>query len=574
VQSDIYQEVLRDYQRAGIDGLRDGFRAGHTRQILVSPTGSGKTEMACAIAQLARGQGNRLLFIVDRKTLSAQTKNRFEKYGLTCSLWQGENTALLDDADVTVATVQTLRSQLKGYSGEPDFCRLDGDLICIDEVHQFHQFHRDMMDARPDLPVIGLSATPHNESLGLYLSDVVAPVTIAELIEQGYLVPFRVYQPSEVDLEGVRFQRGDFVEADLEERMTAIVGDVVTHWMRLAENRPTLAFCVNVKHARELAQEFNRCGIAAAVVTGSTPDEERLELYEKLRTGRIRVLTSVYVLGVGFDLPEASCGILARPTASEALHIQQCGRLARPADGKVDALLLDHAGNTMRHGLPQNYQPPELDAVETRTRRERNPKEKHAIRCSSCGCVMEPGQQICPACGIEREHNGHVEVIDGRLVEVDQISPPDPALDSQYRRQMFQEWLGYYESLPKISKPRGCAAYCYEHYFDVIPWEDHAAVGRRYKHLAPEPFGIEAKQMAIRYFKHKQSVKRGQIKKQAREFADSLPEWTGTAAGILDPLDCQHQYRRRYKGKPPHAAQERCAHCNKFMGWVKAEELV
>jgi superfamily II DNA or RNA helicase len=574
VSNDIYTEILRDYQRAGIDGLRDGFKAGHTRQILVSPTGSGKTEMACAIAQLAQAQGNRMWFIVDRKVLSSQTKARFESYGLKCSVWQGENTQILPDSDVVVATVQTLRSRLKDYSGNADFRLFDGDLIAIDEVHQFHQFHRDLLTARDDLPCIGLSATPHNGSLGLFFTNVVSPVNILDLIRDNYLVRFRVYQPApEIDLEGVRFQRGDFVEADLAEKMTAITGDVVTHWMRHGEGRPTIAFCVNVSHAREMAQEFERCGIQTGVVVGGTPDEERAELYEKLRTGRIRILTSVYVLGVGFDLPEASCAILARPTASEALHIQQCGRVARPAEGKTDALILDHAGNTLAHGLPQNYVPPGLDAVDSRTTRTRDPIERTAIRCADCGYVMEPGQIVCPACGVEREYKADVLIKDGRLVEVDTITEPaDPKQDPDYRRQIFSEWLSYYESLPKIKNARGCTAYCYEHYFGQLPWAD-SAIGKQYKAIPPEPFTVEAKQMAVRYFKHKQAVKRGRAKKETKGAISALPEWSGKRAGILNVSDCDHAYTKMYQGKGQHVAQLRCEECNTHLKWVSALEL-
>ncbi len=564
---------LRDYQQAGLDNLRTGFALGHTRQVLVMPTGSGKTEMAAAIAVMAKDRGNHTWFIVDRKVLSAQTKARFESYGLTCSVLQGDNTAYLAGADVTIATIQTLRARLKDRDGLPDFSLFGADLVVIDEVHSFHQFHRDLLDARPELPCVGLSATPHNGSLGLYFTRVVAPVTVKQLIEQDHLVPFRVYQPAqEVDLSGVRFRAGEFVESDLQEKMTAITGDIVTHWIAHAQKRPTIAFCVNVAHAREVAQEFERCGIAAGVVVGGTPDDERLELYEKLRTGRIRVLCSVYVLGVGFDLPEASCAILARPTASEALHIQQCGRVARPAVNKVDALVLDHAGNTLAHGLPQNYVPPALDAVDTRTTKTRNPKERLAIRCGDCGFILEPGQQICPACGIERECSSEVRVIAGRLMEVDAPEPVDDAADPDYRLQMFMEWLSYYESLPKIAKPRGCAAYCYQHYFKILPWED-PAIGRAYSLLRSEPFTLEAKQMAVRYFKQKKLIGRAVAVKESREIAERLQPWDADKLRLLDPLDCGHPYLGVFMGTPPHAAQERCTACHKFIRWIPADEL-
>lgn len=555
---------LRDYQNRGIDELRQGIAGGHLRQILVMPTGSGKTETVCGIVQLAKEKGRRVWFIVDRKTLSHQTRARFESYGLSVSVLQGDNTSMHAGDDVVVATVQTMRSRME-RDGDINFSMFDAGLVVIDECHNLHKFHRDLLSAR-EVPCIGLTATPHNPNLGNYFSRVVAPVSVQALIQAGHLVPFRVFAPTEIELDGVRVRAGEFVESDLQDKMTPLCGDVVSHWIRLGERRPTIAFCVNVRHARELAQQFQHHGIPASVVVGGTPDEDREEAYQALRDGRIRVLCSVMVLGVGFDLPEASCAILARPTASEALHIQQCGRVARPAADKADALILDHAGNTIRHGLPQHYEPPELDQVDTRTRTERNPQEKHAIRCGNCGYVMEPGQGICPACGIEKRQTSDVVTAPGTLVEVGDDHEDSP----EERRQRFQEFIGYFTTR-KYNKPRGAAAYCYEHHYGSAPWKD-SAIGNRYNSLEAEPPGLDAVRQAENFRKHSHAKRRGQERKKLRSFTATLPAYSGNASA--DSRDCDHKHIGIYQGKPPHAAQRRCKACGSFRGWVSQSEVM
>lgn len=549
---------LRDYQQAGLDDLRTGFAEGHKRQILVMPTGSGKTETAAAIAMMARARGNRTWFIVDRKTLSEQTRRRFEGYGLTCSLLQGENTDYRAGADVTIATVQTMRSRL----GD-ELAGLDAALLLIDEVHNLHAYHRHLLDAS-DLPAIGLTATPHNPALGLYFTRVVAPVSVQNLQAAGFLVPFRVFAPSEVNLAGVRVRAGDFVEEDLRKVMSPLCGDVVTHWVRLADRRPTIAFCVNVQHARELAQQFTDHGITAGVVVGGTPDEERAELYDALRCGRLRVLCSVMVLGTGFDLPECSCAILARPTASEALHIQQCGRVARPAAGKADALILDHAGNTVRHGLPQDYCPPDLDAVEGRTRTERNPPEAKAARCKVCGCVMPGGAKSCPECGTERRHSSEVQTLPGVLVPAGEAVPD---VSTEERAALFAQWLGHFTQ-KKYRKPRGAAALCYRHYFEGAPWDD----GLDYHGTELEPPGLDAVRKAENWRKHSMAKQRGQKQKALREVSASLPVWSGETS--LSSRDCDHRHFGIFRGTGQHAAQKRCTACGYFEGWIAGNTLI
>ena len=126
---------------------------------------------------------------------------------------------------------------------------------------------------------------------------------------------------------------------------------------------------------------------------------------------------SVGVLALGFDVPDVGCVILARPTMSEALHIQQCGRGARTAEGKSDCLILDHAGNCARHGLPQDFEMPETLLTGTdKARSERQERQSLPSPCPACDFLVPPSSAVCPSCGTVRLTRSKVETVDARLV--------------------------------------------------------------------------------------------------------------------------------------------------------------
>src|SRR6516162_8899478 len=176
---------------------------------------------------------------------------------------------------------------------------------------------------------------------------------VAELIKAGYLVPTRVYAPYRPDLSGVRVERGDYVENQLAERMDKqqLVGDIATHWLRLAKRRPTVAFATSVGHSVHLRNQFRASGVLAEHIDGSTPVEERDRTLARLAAGTVEVVCNYMVLTEGWDQPKVSCLVLARPTKHMGLYRQMVGRVLRPAPGKADALILDHAGAVFEHGF-------------------------------------------------------------------------------------------------------------------------------------------------------------------------------------------------------------------------------
>jgi len=423
--------VLRDYQERAALQVEAAWATGERRVVLSMPTGGGKTEVALELIRRAKTRGKLGLVVTDRRVLVAQTVERFARHGHSVGILQGENTFVRAGRDdIVVASIQTLLARW-----DHDWVRRlieDTGVLVIDETHIWFEHHDKLLERLHSTPVIGLTATPLREGLGLRYDTIVTPTTIAELQAAGWLVPTRCYAPNAKELlalaDGVAVQAGDFVDKALSElmRSRAIIGDVVTTWKSRAEDRPTLAFCVDRAHAAALADEFNAAGIAAGYLDYQTEDAERALLFERFRSGEVRVLCSVGVLAVGFDEPCAACAILARPTLSLSLHIQQAGRVLRPFAGKADALLLDHAANTLRHGRPEDFRPPDsLSEVSKRTDRKQKGERAALVTCPECAAVYRATERVCPQCGHIRVRQTAMVVLDGELQRVDLDDHPE-----------------------------------------------------------------------------------------------------------------------------------------------------
>ena len=234
------------------------------------------------------------------------------------------------------------------------------DLIIVDECHHAPaNTYSKIVDHYPEAKVLGLTATPcrgDGRGLGGHFSKIVEAPQIAELIVEGHLVRSRVYAPVRPDLKGVHTRHGDYVEGELAVRMDTpkLVGDLVSHWIKFGERRRTIVFAVNVAHSLHICGEFRSCNIRAEHLDGATPLDEREAILGRLASGKTEVICNCMVLTEGWDCPEVGCCVLARPTKKMGLFRQMIGRVLRPADGKADAIVLDHSGAVYRHGLPED----------------------------------------------------------------------------------------------------------------------------------------------------------------------------------------------------------------------------
>ena len=404
-----------------------------------------------------------------------------------------------------VASIQTLHARaIRGSAMDMP----PADILVIDEAHHARaETYQDVIDAYPGAIVIGLTATPcRRDGLGLgNIFDVLIECPqVAALVEQGYLVPSRVYAPSTPDLAGVRVERGDYVESQLAERVNRaeLVGDIGTHWLKLAERRPTVCFATGVEHSVAIRNEFRRLGVMAEHIDGGTPADEREAILRGLASGRVELVTNCAVLTEGWDCPDIGCLILARPTKSLGLFRQMIGRALRPAPGKSDAIILDHSGAVFVHGLPEDDIEWTLDEDSRAVNRTHAARSAQApgpalVDCPECHAVRMRGKP-CVVCGWAPRTKGvAVDVIDGDLGLVQRDRRVLPTYASETERRPF------YQQLLAIARQRGYspgfAFHKYQEKFDGAkpPWS-----WRSLPPVEPEPHVLAwVRSRAIAYAK-------------------------------------------------------------------------
>lgn len=413
---------LRDYQLRAIEAAREEARRGIKRIVVNSPTGSGKTVIAEAIIRSALARGRRVAFIANRIDLVRQTSRRMA--GIPHGIIQGQNTNRVNEA-LVICSIQTVARR-----GIPDV-----DLIVIDEAHAVpgSKDYRKLLADYNNLPVLGLTATPFSRGMGMYDTAIGGPIfesmvvasTIRELIDAGFLVDCDIYAPSEPDLTGVKMQRNaygemDYAESALGEAVDkpALIGDIVAHWFRLADGKPTVIFATNIQHSKHIVEQFQAAGVSAEHIDCYTDDDERNAIMQRVLDGKTTVISNVGILCEGWDFPACSVMILARPTRSLIRWIQMVGRILRPFPGKEVGIVLDHSGSTVHLGYPTDDLPLELcdgtkQASEKRQQAEAKPKQ-----CSKCKFVKPPKVHVCPKCGFKPEKQVEIAHADGELEKV------------------------------------------------------------------------------------------------------------------------------------------------------------
>ncbi len=284
--------------------------------------------------------------------------------------------------------------------------------------------------------IIGLTATParmDGRGLGNFWDAIVQAVPPSKLIKDGWIVPTRTFAPYKPNLKGVKRSGGDYSRTALAKKMDKpeLIGDVVTHWQRYGEGRQTLVYGCTIEHAVHLRDAFRKAGISAEHVDSTMETIKRDNIIQGFKDGRFVVLTNVAILKQGVDLPTASCGVLVRPTLSFTLYRQVVGRLKRPAPGKTDCVLLDHAGAVWRHGVPDEDVVWSLDAADNVNQRmtARAKKERKPLCCKVCHAVFQ-GTNKCPNCGTiwtpdKRDLNNKVGILVPVSTFVEQLHEED-----------------------------------------------------------------------------------------------------------------------------------------------------
>jgi superfamily II DNA or RNA helicase len=396
--------------------LREGFRNGHRNQLLVAPTGSGKTVMGLRVIHEALQKGKRAVFVCDRTALINQTSARADSYGLRdhaivqANHWRRDNSMPFQ-----IASIQTI--QARGYWP-------DADVIVFDEAHTQYKATKEKL-ASSGAAMIGLTATPCSQGLGLSYQNMINAATMHELTEAEVLVPMRILSCVKPDMKGAETSGGEWTSKAASEREAKIIGDVVAEWITHGEGRKTIAFGADIAYCNQLAQRFNEAGIVADVFTSDTPDHERKALLEEFTRydSRIRILISVEALAKGFDVQDIGCVIDARPLRkSLSTAIQMWGRGLRSSKdtGKDNCLLLDHSGNIQR--FLSDYTDvffngfTSLDTSEKLDKEVRKDEDYTPAGCPKCG--YKPFMRRCMSCGHEKQSQILEDASSGEMQEL------------------------------------------------------------------------------------------------------------------------------------------------------------
>lgn len=463
---------LRNYQEQAITDLTHSLGTGNKKVILQAATGSGKTVMASSIVKRAVNKGNSVLFLAHRRELINQCSNKLNAFGIEHGIIMAGQT---NESwhPVQVASVDTLRARAisKKRMKLPK-----ADIIIIDECHRtLSNTYRKIINAYEGNIVLGLTATPcrgDGRGLGHVYEDMVCAPTIHHLTREGHLVPTKYYAPSVPDLMGVQTVAGDYNKNQLAKKMDTpkLVGDIVTNWLSIANNKKTVVFASSVQHSINLKESFEKAGIKAGHLDGSTETNERDKILKQLEDGEINVLCNCLVLTEGWDCPSAEVCVLARPTKSLGLYLQMVGRVLRPMEGKGEAIIIDHSGAVYQHGFIDDEFIWDLDPkkkIQEKKARERK-KEKKPITCEKCFTVYS-NVRACPSCGSVHIKKGRALFVgDGELGEVSRASRR--AKKREYTSEQKQHWYKMLRGYAvKKGYKDGWAYYKYIEKFKVAP---------------------------------------------------------------------------------------------------------
>jgi len=343
--------TLRPYQTEALDSIVNYLGKGINRQLVVLPTGSGKTVIFSHIPQII-SNSLPMLVLAHRGELLTQAKDKILKsnHGLDVQTEKAEDTAELD-GDVVVASVPTLgRADSKRLFKFPkDYFKT----VIVDEAHHSAaESYRRILDYFTPNLLLGVTATPQRSD-SVRLTDVFDEIVyyknIIDLIQDGYLCRLVGYRVNtDTDISEVETSHGDYMVSQLEDTINTPTRNaiVVKSYLEFAPNKKAIVFASGVDHAKKLAVSFAQKQIPVRVVLGDTPDEERKDIFSKFSSGEIKVIVNVGVLTEGFDEPSVESIILARPTRSSLLYTQIVGRGTRLFEGKEHCIIIDIADMT------------------------------------------------------------------------------------------------------------------------------------------------------------------------------------------------------------------------------------
>lgn len=331
--------------------------------------------MFCKVLAGIKERNKKAILVVKGIALVENASQRLDREGIEHGIIQGNSWRNRPNESIQVCSISTLARRKKIPPA---------DILIIDEAQDAtSKGYKWLIDQYPEAYTLAVSATPHVKQGLKHLADeVVYPITINQMMDQGYLCRPKYFVPSKIDVSGLRVdsKTGDYKTSDMDELMddVAIYGDLVDSYKKYATGRKAFCFAVSIKHSKKIREHFEANGIRSAHVDAKTPIPEREETIRKLEEGELDVVVNVGIFCVGVDVPSLDCIIMARPTKSYNLMIQQIGRGTRIFPGKKDFIVLDHSANILEHGLIENEMECILEGWKSSS------KDKSITSCEHC----------------------------------------------------------------------------------------------------------------------------------------------------------------------------------------------
>ncbi|WPJ51025.1 hypothetical protein RCIP0030_00060 [Klebsiella phage RCIP0030] len=471
---------LRPYQSSLVTGINNYWSTHPRGKVLaVLATGGGKTVVFSSIIAAEQGA---TCAIAHRQELVSQMSLTLAKNGIYHRIVGSNKTVKncvkihMDELGKTfydagskhaVASVDTIIRRGEQLANWLPSVRL----WVIDEAHHVLKDNKwgKAVQMFPNARGLGVTATPcraDGNGLGSHADGVFDTmfegVAMGELIRDGYLTDYKIFAPpSSFSREQIKVSdsTGDFNLNQMREVVNGsslvahdektITGDVVAQYLKIARGKSGVTFTVDVASAEEIAEQYNKAGVPAAAISCNTPDLERFAAVRKFKNKEILQLVNSEILTEGFDCPGIEVVSFGRPTESYSMYSQMFGRALRPLPGKTRAIIIDHVGNVMRHGLPDAPREWSLDRRERRTGKS----EPSTVRvCTACAAVYERFRDACPDCGEpvpKPAQRSGPEFVDGDLCE----------LDPDVLAQMRNEVVGARET-PEAMRDRLTGRYC------------------------------------------------------------------------------------------------------------------
>jgi len=392
---------LRPYQQDSKDEARKLYIDGHRRVILCKPTGSGKTVTFASMASDAVLKGSKVAILVDRKELLEQAAEKLKAYGLRPQIIRGKNRVNYQ-SKCFVATLQTLINRPQ----------LDVSLLIIDEAHKQTFDKLLALDAYDKTFIIGATATPMRSGRMKQLSDnytaMIEPVTINELISDGFLVPAITYaaKAGGADMSSVKTKLGDFDKKTMFDAFnkSQLYDGVVGQYRKFSTDERAICFNINVEHSKNTVEAFESQGITAKHCDGSMTEKERTSILREWRLGLFDVLCNCDLFTTGFDEPTIETVIVNRATQSVPLWLQMCGRGSRPSKGKGEFKIIDMGANVYRLGFWEQERVFNLTHESKKSKGEAPVKECDPTigdlnGLIGCGAVVPASSTKCKHCG-------------------------------------------------------------------------------------------------------------------------------------------------------------------------------